>query len=131
MGGWLNTWLLLLTVGAQMEFSYFIIMQVRLGLLANFGVLCCHVCHPVTFHSSHFLSPPQVQPEHYWGFLGCFYVIGLFLVLTFARGMLLWDDWGCGAIPLDDQQQAAALMPELTHPNPDRRLRASQLRGSS
>eukprot|EP00045_Choanoeca_perplexa_P015797 m.204094 g.204094 ORF g.204094 m.204094 type:complete len:951 (+) comp17084_c0_seq2:138-2990(+) len=93
MGGWLNTWLLLLTVGSQMEFSYFIIMQ--------------------------------VQPDHYWDFLGCFYVIDLFLILSFSRGMLIWDDWGCDAVPLDDQEQAAALMPELRHPNPERRLRAA------
>ena len=90
-------------------------------------------CHLVSFpSSSSHLVLLQVQPDHFWGFLGCFYVIGLFLVLTFARGMLLWDDWGCGAVPLDEQQQAAALMPELRHPNPDRRLHAaSQLRDSA
>lgn len=66
----------------------------------------------------------QVQPDHYWGFLGCFYVIDSFLIVTFARAMLLWDDWSLSA-SLDDEAQAAALMPELRHPDPNRRLRAT------
>lgn len=63
-GAHLSSWLVMFTLGSQMEYTYFIMAE----------------------------SDLSGHPE--WIYLGCCWFVDLLFLYVFLRGALAWDDWG-------------------------------------